>query len=238
MIASGLTRSNGTLTYRPAHHDLIYFGGVDVPNGAKLADTWRLDLGTLVWSPIATTTLPTSNNATGGPGLVGATGYFNEGSGKLVLHGGQGNGGQPSALTWEFDGTDWTDVSWPGTPNIRNAPGQWLAATQKGYALCGNNNNSAQDWTQEHGPVAYGSFTVKGTDCPTSAGLTAEISSPSMPGINDNFVVNFTNLTPGTLNFAPMGTAELPIPIPLNALLKGSDASCALQSPSTRRSSS
>ena len=106
---------------------------------------------------------------------MGATGYFSEGSGKAILHGGQGNGGPPSSLTWEFDGTDWTDVSWPGTPGIRNAPGVWLATTQKGYALCGN-SSGAENWTQEHGPVAYGSFTVSGTDCQTSAGLTAEIS--------------------------------------------------------------
>lgn len=227
LVASGPTVQNGTLVYRPTDNDLIYFGGTN--GSGNLSDTWSFDLVSLTWTQIPTTTLPTSDGATGGPGLVGATGYFNEGSGKVVIHGGQGNGGPPSSLTWEFDGTDWTEVSWAGTPIIRNAPGQWLAATQKGYALCGNSSGSARNWTQEHGPVAYGSFIAQGTDCPTSAGLTSEISSPSMPSIGENFVVEFSNQTPGTVNYIVIGTAALPVPVPMASLLPGSGATCSLQ---------
>lgn len=227
-IALGPTLQNGVLVYRSTTHDLIYACGNSVASSTAGTDTWRLDLGTMTWSQIVTATLPTSDNATGGPGLTGPTGYFNEATGKVVLHGGQGNGGPPSSLTWEFDGTDWTEVSWAGTAGLRNAPGQWLAATQKGYALCGNSANSAKNWTQEHGPVTYGSFTVANSGCPTSGGLTETLSSSTMPSINENLELNFDNQTPGTVHYLSAGTSLFPAPLSLKSLLPGSAPGCAL----------
>ncbi len=179
VIATGPARHNGTLVYRAGVHDLLYFGGT--AGSGNLSETWRLDLsGTPTWSQVVTATQPTSDNATGGPGLIGATGYTNEVTGNVVVHGGQGNGGPPSRLTWEFDGSDWADISHPASPNVRNAPGQWLAATQHGYALCGNSSNVARDWTQEH-EWCPGTTTTYGSGCPGTGGVVPTISIGGCP---------------------------------------------------------
>lgn len=234
VIATGPAKQNGALVYRSLVGDLVYFGGNSSTSPTKSDETWSLNLGTGTWSLIPTATKPISSAATSGPGLLGLAGYFNEVTGRMVIHGGQGNGGGPSVSTWEFDGTDWTDVSWAGTPNLRNAPGQWLSSTQRGYALCGNSSNGAIDWTQEHGPVAYGSFTLKGTDCPTSAGMTATMSSATMPSINSNLVIDLANLTPGALAFTIVGTSDtvmlgIPLPLPMGIVFPGSGAACSIE---------
>jgi len=233
LSTTGPARGNGHLVYRPTTNDMVYFGGVDAAN-VKTADTFIYDIATNTWAQIITATLPTSDVATGGPALVGAAGYFDPATGKTIIQGGQGNGGGPSKLTWEFDGLDWTDVTPATSPNVRNCDAVWNAATNRAYTFLGS-TGSANDETWERGVAAVGSFTVKGTDCATGAGLTASISSPTMPAINTNLVVEFGNLTPGTLTLAVLGGSDatifggLPLPIPFGTIFPGSGATCNLQ---------
>ncbi len=232
LSTAGPTRGNGHLVYRPATNDMVYFGGVDAAN-TKTADTFIYDVATNAWSQTITATLPTSHAATGGPGLVGTAGYFDPVTGKTIIQGGAGNGGAPSNLTWEFDGLDWTDVTPATSPGVRNADGIWIGATNRGYTLLGS-TGSANDETWERGVTAIGTFTNMGTACATSAGNTATISSSGMPSIGNPLVVDFDNLTPGTLNFAAVGGSDtsyfgLPLPIPFGVILPGSGAGCSLQ---------
>lgn len=211
VIATGPTRQNGTLTYRAGQNDLILFGGT--AGSGNLSETWRLDLtGTPTWSQILTTTQPTSDNATGGPGLVGTTGYYNEVTSNLIIHGGQGNGGAPSRLTWEFDGIDWTDISWPGAPNIRNAPGQWLVATQRGYALCGNSSNTARDWTQQH-EWCPGTISPYGTGCPGTGGIVPTLAIDGCPIPGSNVTILIADGLGGSSAFLLFGLGQGNTPI-------------------------
>jgi len=56
-----------------------------------------------------------------------------------------------------------------------------------------------------------------------------------MPAINTNLVVEFGNLTPGTLTLAVLGGSDatifggLPLPIPFGTIFPGSGATCNLQ---------
>lgn len=232
IATSGPARANGKAIYRPTTHDIVYFGGTDL-SGTKVSDTWVLDLGTMTWSQVVTATQPMSSVTASGPGLVSPGGYFDQFSSKVIIHGGQGNSGGPSNLTWEFDGTDWTDVTPASSPSLRNYDLVWYPVLNKGVSALGS-TGSATNQTWARGAAAYGYFTVKGTDCATSAGLTATLSVDDMPAINSNLVVDFANLTPGALTLALVGSSNtstlgIPLPLPMGILFPGSGASCSLQ---------
>ncbi|MCB9882070.1 MAG: hypothetical protein H6834_09785 [Planctomycetes bacterium] len=235
LSTSGPARHNGKLLYRFAQNDLIYFGGVTNGSSTSLAETWRLDLLTGTWSQIVTATLPISNTATGGPGLVGAGACIDEVTGKIIVHGGQGNGGPPSSATWEFDGTDWKDVTWAASsPGVRNFDLVWLPAATKAYTGCGNFSGTARNYTWERGPQTYGLFTIMGTDCPTSAGLTGTISVDSMPAVGSTVTLQFDNLTPTAAPVVLMGSSNvsyvgIPLPLLMSSILPGSGAGCSVQ---------
>lgn len=217
---TGPISQNAMLEYRTAEGDLILHGGQNM-----LGETWSLDFGTGVWTQIVTATVP-FNSANPAQGLFAAMSYYNPLTGKVVVHG--GNGGSSSNKTWEFDGTDWTEVSSNGV-GCRNGGMHWVDALQKGvYGPC-NEANGTRNRTRTHGPQTWGSFTLMGSDCPVvSSGMTAAISSPGMPAIDANLDINLSNLTAGNLPLMLVGDAVVP-PQPLTTLFPGSGATCSLQ---------
>ena len=220
LSSSGPATQNAMMEYRTAQGDLILHGGQNL-----LGETWSMDLGTGVWTQIVTATVPfnTSNPA---EGLFAAMSYYNPLTGKVIVHG--GNGGNSSTKTWEFDGTDWTDISTNGAA-CRNGGMHWIAALQKGvYGPC-NESNGTRNRTRSHGPQTWGSFNLLGSDCPVlSSGLTASLSTSGMPAIGANLNINLNSLTVGNVPLILVG-ATLFGPLPLSALIPGSGASCSLQ---------
>jgi len=177
---SGPAISNGSLVYRSTTNDLIYFGGVLNGNTGSGADTYKFDVGTSTWSQVVTATLPTSDVVgTSGPGLNGASAYFHPLTGKVVVHGGQGNHGSANAskLTWEFNGVDWTDVSDLASVSIRNSTAQYVAALGKAYSSCGNSANAARNYTLEH------DVPIPTTMAYCTAGVSSNGCVPSISGV-------------------------------------------------------
>lgn len=164
---AGPTIQNGALVYRSASHDLIYFGGNAVPAGPSVATTYRYDVASNTWSQVVTATLPTSDVAgTTAPGLSAPSAYYHPITGKVVLHGGQGNHGTSlaSKLTWEFNGVDWTNVSDAASPNIRNSSAQWVSALGKAFSATGNSSNATRNWTLQHDvPITTVVYCTAGT---------------------------------------------------------------------------
>ncbi|MCR9246782.1 MAG: hypothetical protein NXI31_17245 [bacterium] len=217
---------NHSMVYRPApHNDVILFGGK--LNGADSAATFRLDLGTFSWSQVTTAVSYPSQ------GTFGHLSYYNPITDRVIVHGGRGS--QAISDTYEFDGVDWTDITVAGAPSCRNGGAQWVSALNVAVAGPMSENNGARDRTWHHGPNTWGTFVVKGTDCPTSAPQTATISSPDMPAIGNSLDIDFNDLTPGTLTFATLGFSDTvlggnPLPIPIATFLPGSGAGCMVQS--------
>jgi hypothetical protein len=181
---TGPAVQNGALVYRSANHDLIYFGGTAVAGGPSVATTYRYDVASNTWSSIATATLPTSDVAgTTAPGLSAPSAYYHPITGKVVIHGGQGNHGTSlaSKKTWEFNGVDWTDVSDAASPNIRNSSAQWVAALGKAFSATGNSSNSARNWTLQHDvPITTVVYCTAGT---STNGCVPSISALGTPSL-------------------------------------------------------
>ncbi len=217
---------NHTMVYRAAHNDLILFGGT-VAGGSPNSDTWRFDINSFAWTQLTTTTTPYA-----GTGVTGHLSYYNPITDKVIVHG--GNGGSGTNVTWEFDGTDWTDITVTGAPSCRNGGAHWVAALNAGVAGPMNESNGARNRVWHHGPQTWGTFEVMGTDCPTSAMLTATISSSDMPAINASLDIDFDNLTAGVPSLAVVGLSDtflgaIPLPLAFSVILPGSGAGCSLQ---------
>lgn len=230
VVSNGGPRGqNMMMVHRPAHNDLILHGGqyYDAANTSlgTLGETWKFDLGTFSWTQLTTATMPV-NSANIAEGLFAAMAYYNPITDKVIVHG--GNGGSGNNTTWEFDGTDWADVSTNGA-SCRNGGMHWIDALGKGvYGPC-NEFNGTQNRTRSHGPQSWGSVTITGTDCPVlSSGLTAGLSSPGMPSIGANLDINLTNLTATNLPLVLVGTTTTP-PLPMGVIFPGSGATCSLQ---------
>jgi len=157
----GPDRHTHSLDYRPTSNDLILYGGVSNASSAKMDETWSFDLGTLTWSQITTTIKPNHPGASS-DGLNGHSGYFNPTTNTVFIYGGNGNGsgGTASHMTWEFDGTDWADVTDPAqltSENLRNSNANWVAGFNSAIIMCGNRNNgTTSDFVLEHGPWGPG----------------------------------------------------------------------------------
>ncbi len=89
------------MAYDEARSEVVMFGGY---NAGQNNETWVLNVGTLVWTQKAPTHVP--------PGRHFCHMAYDANRSKIVLFGGRNNA---SALsdTWEWNGTDWTDVT-PG----------------------------------------------------------------------------------------------------------------------------
>tara|TARA_R110002072_G_scaffold273219_3_gene433744 strand:+ start:23837 stop:25219 length:1383 start_codon:yes stop_codon:yes gene_type:complete len=221
LSSSGPASQNAMMEYRSIQGDLILHGGQNM-----LGETWRFDFGTGTWTQLVTGGTTPFNSSNPTQGLFAAMSYYNPLTGMMIVHG--GNGGSSSNTTWQFDGTDWTDISSNGV-GCRNGGMHWVDALNKGvYGPC-NEANGTRNRTRTHGPQTWGSFTMMGSDCPVvSSGLTAGMSSPAMPAIGTNLDINLTNLTPGNLPLMLVGTAAIP-PLSLNTLFAGSGPNCSLQ---------
>lgn len=78
-----------------------------------------------------------------------------------------------------------------------------------------------------------GTFGVEGSGCPTSAGLTATLSSDSIPTIGETMEVVFEDLTPGAIPFGMVGYSDtvfqgVPLPLPANLFFPGTGVGCDL----------
>lgn len=231
LLANGpYKRSRGRMSYRPATHDLIWYGGKDASNNT-LDETWKFDVATSTWTEIITATKP-SKPGSATTGLF-AQGMYTEGyTGRPVIQGGT-QGGVESNATWEFDGTDWVDVTMVGGPGNRTAPAiGWVANAGKAWMFGGFSGQTLGD-TWERGLSTPGFFAASGAGCPTSAGLTASVSSNAMPLIGTGIDLQFDNLTLGALPYAVLGLSNttwlgVPLPLPMSAIFPGSGLGCDL----------
>ncbi len=214
---SGPAIQNGALVYRATSHDLIYFGGVLSGGTGSGAATYRYDVSANTWSLIPTATLPTSDVAgTTGPGLLAPSAYFHPLTGKVVVHGGQGNHGtsQASKKTWEFNGVDWTDVSDAASSSIRNSSAQFVASLGKAFSSCGNSANVVRNWTLQHDvpPPAVIAYCTAGT---STNGCVPSISGVGAPSASaaSGFTIDVANIEgqkQGLIFYGVAGQAATP----------------------------
>jgi hypothetical protein len=223
---TGPTIQNAMMEHRPNQGDLILHGGQSFNPNGTFGETWQFDLTTGSWTQLATGGTTPFNSSNPAQGLFASMSYYNPLTEMMIVHG--GNGGSASNKTWDFDGTDWTEISSNGV-SCRNGGMHWIAALNKGvYGPC-NEFNGTKNRTRTHGPQTWGSFTMMGSDCPVaSSGMTAAMSSPTMPAIGANLDINLTNLTPGNLPIVLVGTATIP-PLSMNTIFAGSGPTCSLQ---------
>jgi hypothetical protein len=228
--SSGPRGQNMNMVYRAAENDLLLHGGqyYDASNASlgTLGQTWSFDLSTFSWTQLTPLTTP-YNSSNVAQGLFAAMAYYNPLTGNVVVHG--GNGGSSSNLTWEFDGTDWKDVSSNGV-GCRNGGMHWVDALQKGvYGPC-NESNGTRNRTRTHGPQSWGGLALTGTDCPvSSSGVTASMATSSMPAINQTLDINLTDLTVTNVPIIALGVAAQAAPIPMGFIFAGSGAGCTVQ---------
>ncbi len=169
------------MVYRSTQNDLILHGG-QTPTGAagalqQLGQTWRLDFTTGVWTQIVTATTPV-NSLVAGQGLFAALSYYNPTTGMTIVHG--GNGGNSSTSTWQFDGTDWQNISTNGV-GARNGGMHWINALGKAvYGPC-SEVNSARNRTRSHGPTVAAAVSSYGAGCSGQAGTTLVLAANGNP---------------------------------------------------------
>ena len=222
-LANGpYARQRGRMVYRTTHNDIIYYGGRS-SNNTILNETWRFD--GVAWTMINTTVQPG-----GVTGVFAHAMYYDPIRDLVVLFGGT-QGAVEKNWTFEFDGTDWTEVFPPTTPGIRTAPAlDWVAGSAKAFMFGGFSANQKDD-TWERG-AGSGTFSVSGMGCPTSTGQTATISGGS-PTIGQNFVVDVSNTTTLAFPILALGFSDTswalgPLPFPLSTLFPATPAGCDL----------
>ncbi len=228
--SAGPRGQNMMMVYREAQNDLLLHGGqyYDASNASlgTLGQTWSFDLGTFTWTQLNPLTTP-YNSSNVAQGLFAAMAYYTPRTSKTVVHG--GNGGGSSNLTWEFDGTDWKDISSNGV-GCRNGGMHWVDALQKGvYGPC-NETNGTRNRTRTHGPQTWGGLALTGTDCAvSSSGVTASMATATMPAIDNAFDITLTDLTLTNVPIIAVGTAAQAAPIPMSFVFPGSGAGCTVQ---------
>jgi hypothetical protein len=179
--SSGPAAQDPMMVYRSNQNDLLLHGG-QTPTGAggalqQLGQTWRLDLATGVWTQLVTATTPT-NTLVAGQGLFAALSYYNPNTGTVIVHG--GNGGNSSSATWQFDGTDWRNISTNGV-GARNGGMHWIGALGRAvYGPC-NETNGARNRTRSHGPTVVAAVLPYGAGCSGQAGTTLSLAANNSP---------------------------------------------------------
>ncbi|MDF1800142.1 MAG: kelch repeat-containing protein [Planctomycetota bacterium] len=226
LVDGPIARRSFKMVHRSLTGDLVLFGGRDSVAG-YLADTWTFD--GVSWTQIVTASAPGSATT---PGMFAYQMYYDPGAGRTVIFSGSSANGIIKK-TWEFDGVDWAEVFPAAQPPGRNGAAiAWVANAGKAM-LFGGYNGTQKDDTWTRSVKTQGLFVVSGTGCPTSAGLTATVSSTAMPAIGSGLFLEFGNLTPGTLSYAVLGLSTttwsgIPLPFPMSAIFPGSGVGCDL----------
>jgi len=140
-------RSAPGLAWDSTRNRAVLFGGWGPTSGgtscpcAHHSDTWEFDGST--WTEIATPTSPLGRQE---PGLV-----FDSVRGVLVMFSGfrfTPTGGLDD--TWEYDGTDWTQITPPTSPPARRGVGMAYDASRGRVVAFGGRNGSHWNDTWEY----------------------------------------------------------------------------------------
>ncbi len=133
-------RAHAAMAFDPDTGTTVAFGG---RSGDKvLGDTWTWDGS--AWTQRAPATSP--------PPLESAAMAYDAASHQLLLVGGAGPGGQPTANTWTWDGTTWTQLAPPASPPARAAaslvydPATATAVLFGGFAASGASLGDTWSW--------------------------------------------------------------------------------------------
>lgn len=97
-------RTLASLTYDPAHNQLLLFGGRTI-SGTLLADLWAFNLGSNNWTLL-------DNGGGGGdpPARMAHTLTYDAAAGRAVLAGGLADDETLLGDTWHYDTTGWLEV--------------------------------------------------------------------------------------------------------------------------------
>jgi hypothetical protein len=95
--------------YDPARHQMLMYGGCSSGAGpCPQTDLWALDLAANRWTLLANVTMPAGREHYG---MV-----FDEARGRLVIHGGRGNGALGDTWDFNFEANQWMASPLAGTP--------------------------------------------------------------------------------------------------------------------------
>lgn len=223
---TGPAVQNAMLEYRTLQGDLILHGGQSTSSTGGtvfLGETWRYDFGTGTWTQLVTGGTTPFNSVNPSQGLFASMSYYNPQTGMVILHG--GNGGNGSDKTWQFDGTDWTEITTDGV-GCRNGGMHWIAALGKGvYGPC-NEQNGARNRTRSHGPQVQPAVVAYGAGCSGVAGTTLSVVADNDPYVAVPFEATCTGMSvasPIKLSIWGFSTAATPV-----TGLLGAGAGCSL----------
>ncbi|MFK7740606.1 MAG: kelch repeat-containing protein [Planctomycetota bacterium] len=215
LASSGPAVQNAMMEYRTMQDDLILHGGVteNPTTGANEfnGDTWRYDFATGTWAQLTTGGTTPFNSANATQGLFASMSYYNPLTSNVIVHG--GNGGSSSTTTWQFDGTDWTEITTNGV-GCRNGGMHWISALNAAvYGPC-NETNGARNRTRTHGPQTLAMVSSYGSGCSGLAGTTLTLAADNDPWVGVTFGATCTNMSaaaPIKLAVWGLGTAATPI---------------------------
>ncbi len=188
---SPLARGSHRMVFDVARAQTVLYGGFTTPGQTTLADTWLWD-GT-AWTQGAS-----------GPGsLCDQLFVYDDHRQRTVLFGGLRITGAvfvDLALTWEWNGTAWTQRSPTSSPAGRSAMACGFSSTAPSRVLSGGGTTSTgtQFGTtfalQPTTPATVSSF---GIGCPSTAGPVS-LNPVSMPYVGSDFVHEIGGASPST----------------------------------------
>ena len=207
----GPTIQNAMMEYRSNEGDLILHGGQSFNPTAQLGETWRFDLGSGTWAQLTTGGTNPFNSSNPAQGLFASMSYYNPITGMMIVHG--GNSGSASNKTWEFDGTDWTEISSNGA-SCRNGGMHWIAALNKGvYGPC-NEFNGTQNRTRSHGPQSWASSSSYGLGCNGQGGTALSFAADNLPWQGATWSGTCTGMSAASpIKLTIWGTATSALPL-------------------------
>ena len=215
LSSSGPAVQNAIMEYRTMQDDLILHGGQTTNpttgNTEFLGQTWRFDFGTSTWTQLTTGGTTPFNSSNASQGLFASMSYYNPLTGMMIVHG--GNGGQSSDTTWQFDGSDWSEISTNGV-GCRNGGMHWIDALGKAvYGPC-NEMNGARNRTRSHGPQTLASVSPYGAGCSGLGGTVLALAADNDPWAGLTFRATCTDMSAASpIKLAIWGVGQTAIPI-------------------------
>lgn len=132
-------REDARMVYDPVSEKVILFGGANYNSGVRFNDTWEWN-GTAWTQRFPGSTLPP---ARGGHGMA-----YDRSRDRVVLFGGNlPNNSTNYADTWEYDGSNWTNVA-NGTPAKRYHPGLAFDAARNVTMMVGGQTDLNQAYRE------------------------------------------------------------------------------------------